>query len=131
VAIQNLEQSSTSDIKSGITKTKNLRKADQRNIMNETNASNFSSDEPNVQNLPTSTPPSTLTSLVKSPSMSLIDDSAQHLHSLMRGLHGNAPPAEVKMFEPERVEAACKCASEIHKLMRLKYDVVKLAKEYP
>lgn len=73
-------------------------------------------------------PKSESTELVKSPSMSLLDDSANHLYALMKGLHANAPEPETRAYDPDRVRAACLCASEIHKLMRLKLDAIRLAK---
>ncbi len=52
-----------------------------------------------------------------SPSMRLIDDSADYLFSVMKGIEGK---------KSEDVRSICACASEIHKLMRLKLDLLKL-----
>ena len=51
-----------------------------------------------------------------SPSMSLIDSSANLLFKTM---------SNVKVEEVYDIESICKCAKEIEKLMRLKYDVLK------
>lgn len=61
----------------------------------------------------------------KSTLMSSIDDSGQHLIGLMKGLFANQPPSDVRSYDPDRVRAACACADQVHKLMRLKYDVIK------
>lgn len=77
--------------------------------------------------LPTvSTGQSSDVSLVISPSMSLLDDTANHLHSLMRGLHANQPEPEIRAFDPERVNSACNCAKQIYSIMRLKLDAIKV-----
>lgn len=60
-----------------------------------------------------------LSSLVKSPSMNLIDDSAKHLFETMLdiGKNGNPTAAEIN--------AVCRCADQIHRLLRLKFDVLR------
>jgi hypothetical protein len=64
--------------------------------------------------------------MISSPSMSLLDESAQHMFALMKGLHANQPPAEVRSYDPERVNSAVSCANTIYKIMRLKLDAIKI-----
>lgn len=54
-----------------------------------------------------------------SDSMILIDESARHMLDLMKGLNAR---------EPEGITAACNCARQIEKLMRLKLDVLRTKK---
>ncbi len=61
--------------------------------------------------------------LVASHSMSLIDDTAEQLHGLMKNI------TEKKTNEPQTTEAvlaACNCAKQIYSLMRLKMDCIKM-----
>lgn len=67
--------------------------------------------------------------IIESESMSLLDESANHMLGLMRGLHANQPPAEIKSFDPERVNAAVACANTIYKIMRLKLDAIKVQRK--
>lgn len=64
--------------------------------------------------------------IVSSVSMNLLDDSAQHLHGLMRGLFANIPGADVRAYDPDRVNSACNCAKQIYSIMRLKLDCIKV-----
>lgn len=59
-----------------------------------------------------------------SPSMSLIDESAQCMFSVMGALEDRAKRGDV-----EAVRAACECAKQVTQLMRLKLDVLKFEKE--
>lgn len=63
--------------------------------------------------------------ILKSPSMNLIDESANHIFDLMKGLSNNVPDSDVKRYDPDRVNAAVACANSIYKFMRLKLDVIK------
>ena len=54
-----------------------------------------------------------------SPSMSLIDSSANFLFNTMQ---------DVQVENIYDIDSICKCAKEIEKLMRLKYDVLKESK---
>lgn len=74
-----------------------------------------------------STPPSS--EIIASQSMSLLDESANHMLDLMKGLHANQPPAEVRAFDPERVNSAVACANTIYKIMRLKLDAIKVQRK--
>ncbi len=67
--------------------------------------------------------------IVASQSMSLLDESANHMFGLMKGLHANQPPAEVRSFDPERVNSAVACANTIYKIMRLKLDAIKVQRK--
>ena len=53
--------------------------------------------------------------LVKSPSMNLLDDTAQHLHDLMK-------------LPDTSVSEACNCAKQLYLIMRLKLDAIKTQK---
>jgi hypothetical protein len=64
--------------------------------------------------------------MLASQSMNLLDESANHMFDLMKGLHGNQPPAEIKAFDPDRVNSAVACANTIYKIMRLKLDAIKV-----
>jgi hypothetical protein len=55
-----------------------------------------------------------------SPSMSLIDSSANLLFETMK---------KVEVSEVYHIEAICECAKNIEKLMRLKFDVLKEGKK--
>lgn len=59
-----------------------------------------------------------LSSVVNSPSMSLIDDSAKLLYDTML-------ETGKKEKSKDTVKEICQCAEQIHKLMRLKYDVIR------
>lgn len=67
--------------------------------------------------------------IVASQSMSLLDESANHMFDLMKGLHANQPPADVKAFDPDRVNSAVACANTIYKIMRLKLDAIKVQRK--
>jgi hypothetical protein len=73
--------------------------------------------------------PSESSDNIVSPSLSLIDSVAEHTFDLMKGLHGDRPPASVRTFDPERVNAACNCAKQIYSLMRLKLDAIKIQQQ--
>lgn len=75
-----------------------------------------------------STPQSRNALLVESPSMSLLDSTAQHLHGLMKGLTANEPDPSLKRYDPETVQAACSCAKNIREIMKLKLDAIKVQK---
>lgn len=62
-------------------------------------------------------------------SMNLLASTATHLHGLMKGLTINDPEATVRLYDPHKVNAACNCAKQIHNLMRLQLDAVKLMKK--
>ena len=68
---------------------------------------------------------STTALTVGSQSMNLVDDTAKHLFALMKGLTHNLPDAEIKSFDPDKVNAATNCAKQIYQMMRLKLDVIK------
>lgn len=67
--------------------------------------------------------------IIASPSMNLLDESANHMFGLMKGLHANQPPAEIRSFDPERVNSAVACANTIYKIMRLKLDAIKVQRK--
>ncbi len=67
--------------------------------------------------------------IVASQSMSLLDESANHMFGLMKGLHANQPPAEVRSYDPDRVNSAVACANTIYKIMRLKLDAIKVQRK--
>jgi hypothetical protein len=57
-------------------------------------------------------------------SLKLIDDSAKHLFGLMEGIAKDAPkPDDARRLDPQRVNAACNCAKQIHSLLKLKLDI--------
>lgn len=78
-----------------------------------------------------STPQYMSSEMVRSPSMNLIDDSAKHLYSLMKGLTHNYPPdkLEIQAYQPVTVQTAVDCAKEIRNLMFLKLETMKFQKE--
>lgn len=59
----------------------------------------------------------------KSNSMSLIDDSAKHLHELMKSV-GHLPKPGKKV-DPARVKMACEAARQMTSLLRLKLDILR------
>lgn len=67
--------------------------------------------------------------IIASQSMSLLDESANHMFGLMKGLQANQPPAEIRAFDPERVNSAVACANTIYKIMRLKLDAIKVQRK--
>jgi hypothetical protein len=58
--------------------------------------------------------------LVTSPSMNLIDDSARHLFETMLTIGKKDKP------DSADIKSVCLCAEQIHKLLRLKYDVLRI-----
>lgn len=58
---------------------------------------------------------------VRSDSMNILDDSADTLNDMLEEL--------AKLPNVDNVKAACECAKQIQSLMRLKLDVIKLAKD--
>lgn len=62
-----------------------------------------------------------------SQSANLIDDSTRHLRQLMNGLFANQPESEVRLLDQERVRVACLCADQIHKLLKVKVDMIKVS----
>ncbi len=63
--------------------------------------------------------------MIESASMNILDESANHMFALMKGLNANQPDGDVKRFDPERVNSAVNCANAIYKIMRLKLDAIK------
>lgn len=55
--------------------------------------------------------PSSSVVIIESPSMSLLDDTARHLHGLMKSA--------------DNVADACNCAKQLYSIMRLKLDAIK------
>lgn len=94
-----------------------------------------SGSEPSIRNPPSEVlePNSSSTlptsEIIASESMSLLDESANHMFDLMKGLHANQPAAEVKSYDPDRVNAAVACANTIYKIMRLKLDAIKVQRK--
>lgn len=90
---------------------------------------------PDIKNLPsvrseTNSDSTLLTSeIIASPSMALLDESANHMFGLMKGLHANQPPAEIRAYDPDRVNSAVACANTIYKIMRLKLDAIKVQRK--
>lgn len=115
------------DGKNIIGTTNPVNKNAQGIIMKTTENTCDSSDGLSAQKLPKLVEPYQILSSAESKLANLIDDSVLHLHGLMKGLHANQP-ADVKSYEPARIQSACACASEIHKLLRLKFDVLKQAR---
>jgi hypothetical protein len=73
-------------------------------------------------------PSSPVSEVVKSTSMSLIDDTANRLYDSMTSL----PQTSISEDYAEGiavVDATCKLADQIHKLLRLKLDVLKHAQK--
>lgn len=63
---------------------------------------------------------------VNSRSMNLIDDSVRHLHGLLKSVA--VPQGGEGMnvrLDPQKINAACNCAKNIHNLLRLQLDVMK------
>ena len=54
--------------------------------------------------------------------MNLIDDSALHLHGLMKSVAIEAPE---RKLDPLMINAVCNCAKNVTNLMKLKLDIVK------
>jgi len=112
-------------------KTKSESFSTNENTMNETKTTSTKSSTPvNAVVIPPedSTPQSKTALLVESPSMSLLDSTAQHLHGLMKGLTANEPDPSLKRYDPETVQAACSCAKNIREIMKLKLDAIKVQK---
>lgn len=65
-------------------------------------------------------------------SMNLLDDTAKHLHGLMKSVTGPLAGDEANPFklpDIDRVNAAANCAKQLYSVMRLKLDAVKLIQE--
>lgn len=62
-------------------------------------------------------------------SMSLLEDTAKHLHGLMLGMTANSPSPELVKVQPEVMNAAANAANSIYKIKRLQLDATKLLKE--
>lgn len=62
-------------------------------------------------------------------SMSLLDDASNHIFGLMKGLHADQPAAEIKKYDPDRVNSAVNCANVLYKMMRLKLDAIKVQRK--
>lgn len=65
-------------------------------------------------------------------STSLIDDSCRHLSKLAKGLFTKEEvmvEEGIRVYDPSRVDAACRCYDQIHKLLKVKVDAVKAIKE--
>ena len=61
-------------------------------------------------------------------SMSLIDNTANHLLTLMKGVTGHETTSE-GVYDPMRVNAACNCAKQIYLMMQSKIQINKLLLE--
>jgi hypothetical protein len=59
--------------------------------------------------------------MLVSESMNLLDESANHIFALMKGL----TPSTQSKCSAENVNAAVRCADAIYKIMRLKLDCIK------
>lgn len=59
-------------------------------------------------------------------STSLVDDSMNHLHGLMKGVIRVPKEDAVMLLDPERVKTAVMCAAEIRNLMKIKVEAAKL-----
>lgn len=61
---------------------------------------------------------------------SLLDSSANALHSQMQGMFANYPDQKdnIRTYEPEKVQTSVMCAREIVNILRLKLDIVKVYK---
>lgn len=85
--------------------------------------------QPSVLPEPSSSNTSPTSEIIESQLMSLLDESANHMFDLMKGLHSNQPAAEVKAYDPDRVNSAVNCANTIYKIMRLKLDAIKVQRK--
>lgn len=95
------------------------------------NSESLFTKEGSAEILPMDSTEQSLTSnMVESASVNLIDESAKHLHSLMKGLFANQPEPEIRAYDPERVKAACMCADNIYKLGKLKNETLKVKSEF-
>ena len=82
-----------------------------------------------AETLPATSPGSSIKSDVeKSPSLNLLNDSVQHLYGLMKSVSRIPATEEEANFrmDPQKVNAACNCAKNMHNLMRLQVDVMKM-----
>lgn len=70
----------------------------------------------------TSLQPSSDSNAARLTSMNLIDDSAQHLHGLLKSVGTDDP---IRLRDPRVISAAATCAKQIHSLIRLKLDVLR------
>jgi hypothetical protein len=127
-----IEKTRSNDLqtaKSGPTKTKNASWKPKGSITPKTKTASKPASTKIVKSvtLPSVlSPPSETFVLVESPSMSLLDSTANHLHGLMKGLTANQPEAEIRKYDPEIVNAACNCAKNIREIMKLKLDALKV-----
>ena len=81
----------------------------------------------NVEILPSdSSDQSENLSLVQSHSMSLIDDSANHLFALMKSI---APHPKTEIYATGTVETSVKIAKELREIMKVKLETLKFAQE--
>lgn len=124
-AAQTSEKSSGLDTKSGTPRTVSPKPVSPPITIETIETGTESSEELKPQKPVKSIERLNNSDLVRSTSMNLIDDSAEHLLALMKGLHANQPASEIKAYDPDRVRAACQCADQIHKMMRLKFDVLR------
>lgn len=63
-----------------------------------------------------------ITGMGESQEKSLLDDSAQHLFTLMQKLSSSSQTS----VSPEIVNAACNCGKNIREIIKLKLDAIKL-----
>lgn len=62
-------------------------------------------------------------------SLSLIDDSAEHLLELQRSIQGPTETEPNLRIDAQKINAACNCAKQIASLQRLKIEAFKALKE--
>lgn len=44
----------------------------------------------------------------------------------MKGLHVNDPDVSIKLYDADKVNAACNCAKNIREIMKLKLEAIKI-----
>lgn len=130
--IKNTKTNITPEENFGIKKTKIEKTKDKGNIMQDTKKESGSLSEPQeskeIQRMDSQNLLETL-SKVDQPSVSLIDDSSNYLHSVMKGVFHNQPDPSAKAYDPDRVKAVVSCADGIYKLQKLKLESIRVQKE--
>jgi|SRR5579884_387653 len=85
-----------------------------------------------VTRLPISRDSSEVSSEATLSSLNLLQDTATHLHTLMKNVTGPLAGDEANPFklpDIDRVNAAANCAKQLYSVMRLRLDAIKILKE--
>lgn len=127
-----IETEKLSNVSSGVKTIKNVNSKPKENIMQKTKKDLMkSSSQENIEEIQPEvcTQQRESSPMVQSASMHLLDSTAEHLHSLMKGLTANSPDPATRAYSTDVVGAACNCAKNIREIMKLKLEAIKVQKE--